>query len=528
MKNQTSQNKPWISGIVIFIIGLLAITFMIFLITPNLKNDLTAFTDIREYIGKDAFVDTIGEELHPPISSRDVLEYKIINSKGNVLEIFSTYTTFDAVNNEKIYENSNTYFVDRTTRKHVNDKEYYFEFPINVKKQNYQLIDPNMEVPATFVFEEVKYVDDLEVYEFSCESMGNDFSNAWSEFAPEKIYADQTCETGIEPITGKTVYFSISWNMYAIQDGKRITIERGESETTDFTERMLLNNAKDTKRLFLIYDYGIPIVITIIFTSVFFISRDNKILKGKEKIIAKQLEEVKQINKTKIELLEKQAKQDKFSIIGELAARLSHDLRNPLSVIKVSVELIVEKYNEKFNEEDKDKIRRIKKAIDRISHQIDNVLSFVRTNQLSLEVVSLKTILASSLEALKIPNGIKIKMPESDAEISVDSLQMEIVFSNIILNSIQSIGESGKIEIKITENFDSVEIQIIDSGTGIPEEFMDKIFEPLFTTKQSGTGLGLASCIAIIKNHGGMLNVKNNPTTFIITLPKNPEILKKS
>lgn len=225
------------------------------------------------------------------------------------------------------------------------------------------------------------------------------------------------------------------------------------------------------------------------------------------------------INKSNV-LMQERIKNEKFLIIGELSARLSHNLRNPLSIIKMGVEFVDSKYNEKFSEEDKINIKRIKKAIDRIAYQVENILSFVKTISLSLESVSLKTILVSSLESLKIPNRIKITIPESDVEVFVDSIQMEIVFSNILMNSIQSLGESGEIEIKFTENSDSVEIQFIDSGPGIPEDKLSKIFEPLFTTKQTGTGLGLASCMTIIKNHGGTISAKNNPTTFSISLPK--------
>lgn len=312
--------------------------------------------------------------------------------------------------------------------------------------------------------------------------------------------------------------------MYAIQNSNQITIERGESKTTQFTEHILLQIAKNTKQLFYIYDIVIPIFIVIMTIAVFFINRYNKNVKEKEKIIIKQLKEVRQINESKIELLEKQAKQEKFSTIGELAARLSHDLRNPLSVIKMGIEMIDEKYDKIFDEGDKNKTQRIKKAIDRISHQVDDVLSFVRTNQIAAKASSMKAILTSTLESLKIPDGIKMTVPESDIKIFVDPLQMEIVLSNIITNSIQALGESGEIEIKFMEESDNIKIQIIDSGLGISDDILPKIFEPLFTTKQQGTGLGLASCITIIKNHGGMIGVKNNPTTFTITLPKNPKI----
>ncbi|PIY90655.1 MAG: hypothetical protein COY74_00250, partial [Nitrosopumilales archaeon CG_4_10_14_0_8_um_filter_34_8] len=95
------------------------------------------------------------------------------------------------------------------------------------------------------------------------------------------------------------------------------------------------------------------------------------------------------------------------------------------------------------------------------------------------------------------------------------------VFSNLIKNAIDAIGDNpGSIEIKCQENGNCVTIDIIDSGPGIKENNINKIFEPLYTTKQTGTGLGLVSCKNIIEQHGGKLSVKNNPTTFTITLPK--------
>jgi len=80
--------------------------------------------------------------------------------------------------------------------------------------------------------------------------------------------------------------------------------------------------------------------------------------------------------------------------------------------------------------------------------------------------------------------------------------------------------EGGKIEIIIKEKDNLVVLEFIDSGIGIPDKDLDKVFEPLFTTKQKGTGLGLASCKNIIEQHQGEISVKNNPTTFIIKLPK--------
>jgi len=133
-------------------------------------------------------------------------------------------------------------------------------------------------------------------------------------------------------------------------------------------------------------------------------------------------------------------------------------------------------------------------------------------------------MIKNALEHITVPDGIKITTPVQDMSITGDLAQLEIVLSNLIINSIQAIGDSGKITISTEDKPDSSVISITDSGPGIPEKYISKIFEPLFTTKQRGTGLGLASCYTIIKHHGGEIWVKNNPTTFTILLPKTKEL----
>ena len=110
---------------------------------------------------------------------------------------------------------------------------------------------------------------------------------------------------------------------------------------------------------------------------------------------------------------------------------------------------------------------------------------------------------------------------ETDVSIICDSRQLEIVFSNILMNAIQAMENSGQIKVRIIENEEDVNIEIEDSGPGVPEDKIDEIFDPLFTTKASGTGLGLVSCKNIIEQHKGSIKVKNNPTIFEIKIPKN-------
>ena len=211
----------------------------------------------------------------------------------------------------------------------------------------------------------------------------------------------------------------------------------------------------------------------------------------------------------------KMIKQEKLSSIGELASRLAHDIRNPLTVIKVSLDIM--KLKENLTEEELKKFERVDEAMYRITHQIDNVLDFVKGRPLKISKHSLQDILKSVL--LDLSESKRIEIPNEDVEIKCDFELMKVVLINLIVNAIHA-DHDGKIKITSENINDKIIIQVQDNGPGIPEDKLEKIFEPLFTTKQEGTGLGLASCKSIIEQHGGKISVKNNPTRFIIEIPQ--------
>ena len=223
-----------------------------------------------------------------------------------------------------------------------------------------------------------------------------------------------------------------------------------------------------------------------------------------------------------IQLSKKIAKREKIAIVGELSSRFSHDVRNPLSNIQMAVELLQKNKDVVSIQYAKEKFEIITKNLDRISHQVDDVLNFVRTQPLEKEDLSLLSCLSESISMMDIPKNIKIDLPKQDVSIYGDLASLQIVFKNLIFNSIQAIGnQKGNISIRFDEESKYITIKVEDSGTGIPESKLLEIFEPLVSTKQAGTGLGLVSCRNIIENHGGIITAKNNPTTFTIKLPKN-------
>jgi len=220
-------------------------------------------------------------------------------------------------------------------------------------------------------------------------------------------------------------------------------------------------------------------------------------------------------------------KSERLSAIGELSGRLAHDLRNPLSVMKMSVDMLKQtSADSKISDPIVAKrINLIEKSIDRISHQVDDVLGYVRNSPLKLTNVSVRKLVENSIQKINVPNDVEFTISSNDVQIDCDTDKLDAVFINLIVNSIQAMHEGGTIKIKINEQDNMTILEFVDSGEGIPYDDLEKVFEPLFTTKQKGTGLGLASCKNIVEQHHGEISVKNNPTTFTVKLPKSLSVL---
>lgn len=216
-------------------------------------------------------------------------------------------------------------------------------------------------------------------------------------------------------------------------------------------------------------------------------------------------------------------KKERFSAIGELSSRLAHDMRNPLSIILNSMDVIKIKHDDKLSPEVKKLFLMIERASSRMAFQLDEVLNFVRQAPMTTEKKSILEIITSSLSRIVVPNGISIELLETDSILECDPRKLESVFSNLFMNAIQAMGNKGIIKVRIIDDGDVVTIDVEDSGPGIHVDNLEKIFEPLFTTKSQGTGLGLASVRRLVEQHGGQVSVKLNPTVFSVILPhSNP------
>ena len=234
--------------------------------------------------------------------------------------------------------------------------------------------------------------------------------------------------------------------------------------------------------------------------------------------IKKMSSEIKESKELEIHLQNKLIKKERFSAIGELSARIAHDIRNPLNVLRTSLDNIRESnYDPEYI---KKSTLRCNVAINRIAHQIDEVMDFLKDSPLTLEPFSFLEIIDALRDGLDIPTGIKLKISPNDVNILGDKVKIESLLYNLITNAIQKLKTNGNIIINTSYDSDNmVKITVEDDGDPIPEDVLEDIFEPLFTTKQQGTGLGLASCKKIVEQHNGQITATNYPVTFTIIVP---------
>lgn len=237
------------------------------------------------------------------------------------------------------------------------------------------------------------------------------------------------------------------------------------------------------------------------------------------------------INK-RLEAESRACQSEKLASIGELAAGVAHEINNPLGNIISTAKLLGEDINRNGCDISavKTDINTIIKEGRRGERIVTGLLNFSREMPLHKTLEDLPVLIDEVVISLNNriqDKGIIIyRQYNGISNIRVDRAQMQQVFSNIILNSIHATGEGGNIRIETRMRDDNVEVEISDTGVGIPEENFKKVFNPFFTTKEigEGTGLGLAVSYGIIKKHNGEIILESNEgqgTRCIITLPLN-------
>ncbi|XES76242.1 MAG: PAS domain S-box protein [Candidatus Bathyarchaeia archaeon] len=227
------------------------------------------------------------------------------------------------------------------------------------------------------------------------------------------------------------------------------------------------------------------------------------------------------------QMQEKILRSERLASIGELAGQIGHDLRNPLTGIKSGAYFLKQKGDKITKADQKMILGIIENAVDDSNRIINCLIDYSSDLRLNITKSLLNSLLSRALLAVHIPPRIEIQNHVQDTiELSVDEPKIEQVFEHILCNSVEAIPEAGTIEVWGVQKGSNVEISFVDSGVGIPDCVLSKMFSPLNTTKAKGMGLSLAICKRIVEAHEGTIELKSTSgkgTTVIITLPLMPK-----
>jgi signal transduction histidine kinase len=223
---------------------------------------------------------------------------------------------------------------------------------------------------------------------------------------------------------------------------------------------------------------------------------------------------------------------EQLLVLGEMAGGLAHEIKNPLAGIKASMEVL--SMDTALTEENRDVLLKGVEQIKRIEVLLKALLNFARPPKPHFMPADINSVLDITIglslrhpqfatkgsKAITVVKEYDTRLPKTMA----DSQQLQQVFMNLLLNAADAMPDGGMITVQTShcDSGRSLHVQIADTGSGIDEGVVDKIFKPFFTTKPQGTGLGLAITKRLIEQHGGSINVKNNHAkgvAFMITLP---------
>ena len=220
---------------------------------------------------------------------------------------------------------------------------------------------------------------------------------------------------------------------------------------------------------------------------------------------------------------------ERMAVLGKFSGSISHEIRNPLGVIDSSVYYL----KAKLRDADKkvlEHLDRIKAQVKHSTDIIESLLNLTRMEEPKKDRINLAEVVNNAVSTSKIPDRIKLvrEMPDEKLFVEGDREQLQMTFKNIIKNAIEAMENKGTLMIRLwtRESGNSAEVAFEDTGSGIADENLSKVFQPLFSTKTKGIGFGLSICQQIVEKHGGTIEAKSEQdrgASFIVRLPLTTE-----
>jgi signal transduction histidine kinase len=238
--------------------------------------------------------------------------------------------------------------------------------------------------------------------------------------------------------------------------------------------------------------------------------------------------------RSKRELEEELQRAERSAVVGRLASGIAHEIRNPLNFINLSIDHLREKFAPPVDGARAEFTRilgTIKDEIGRLNRLVSDFLSYGRPAQLKLAETSARSLIEEVIglvSAQAEQQGVRIMVQEAGDQsnhLRADAKQLKTCFSNLVINAIQAMPGGGQLAIALRQRGPDLRIEFADTGLGIAPEAIENIFEPYYSTKETGIGLGLPLTKKIIEEHGGQITVASElgaGTTFTVTLPREP------
>lgn len=220
---------------------------------------------------------------------------------------------------------------------------------------------------------------------------------------------------------------------------------------------------------------------------------------------------------------------ERYMGLGSLAAGLHHEIKNPLAALSLHVQLLQEQLGHHAPREAAQMLGVVRSEVGRIGEVLESFRDFASNERLNVDSVNLRELINQQVElvrprAVQQDITVEIQLPDNEMpEVIADRVRLEQVLLNLLVNALDAMPSGGRLRVEAYVFPETTSINVTDTGTGIPKELQDKVFDAYFTTKGTGTGLGLALCDKIMRQHDGSLHFQSSETgtTFEMTLPLN-------
>lgn len=241
--------------------------------------------------------------------------------------------------------------------------------------------------------------------------------------------------------------------------------------------------------------------------------------------------------RSKRDLEEQLQRAERSAVVGRLASGIAHEIRNPLNFINLSIDHLREAFapkDESLRAPYTHILTTIKDELARLNRLVSDFLSYGRPAKLKLREIDARSLIEEVRDLVNTQaeqQGVRVGIGQNyngSTKLRADAEQIKTCFSNLMINAIQAMPDGGSLNVSLRPNNSRLEIEFADTGVGIAPEALEQIFEPYYSTKDTGIGLGLPLTKKIVEEHGGQIEVESAPgkgTTFTVTLLREPKTL---